>query len=211
MALVVLALVLILGAFGIGRLFADNAASSDTGADTDAGSESEGSGEEQAASPYKGAVRAVPIADARATCQAGSSVDAAGNPTTYEPARAVDKNLSTAWRCDGSGAGERFTVTLPAETTVAEVGLVPGYAKTDPASGVDRYAENNRITKVRWRFDDGTTFVQKMNGNPADRSMRTRRLPETATSQVVIEILASQPGARNTVAISEIRIATPAG
>jgi len=203
----VLALVLVLGAFGIGRLFADNAASSET----DTGSESEGSGEAQQPAPYEGAVRAVPVADATATCQAGSSVDAAGNPTTYEPAKAHDKNLSTAWRCDGSGAGERFTVTLPEETTVAEVGLVPGYAKTDPASGVDRYAENNRITRVRWRFDDGTTIVQRMKGDPADRSMRTLRLPETTTSQVVIEILASQPGARNTVAISEIRIATPAG
>jgi hypothetical protein len=94
---------------------------------------------------------------------------------------------------------------------VAEVGLVPGYAKTDAASGVDRYAENNRITKVRWRFDDGTTHVQTMSGSPGDRSMRTMRVPETSTRRVVLEILASQRGPRNTVAISEIRIGTPAG
>jgi len=211
----VLAVLLVLGAFGIGRLFADNAASSETSTGSESagsgGSESEGNGEAQQPAPYQGAVSAVPVADAAATCQSGSSIDAAGNPTTYEPAKAYDKDFSTAWRCDGSGAGQKFTLTLPEETTVAEVGLVPGYAKTDPASGVDRYAENNRITKVRWRFDDGSTYVQKMKGDPADRSMRTRRLPETTTSQVVIEILASQPGTRNTVAISEIRIATPSG
>jgi hypothetical protein len=88
--------------------------------------------------------------------------------------------------------------------------MVPGYAKTDPASGVDRYAENNRITKVRWTFDDGKSYVEKMSGDPGDRSMRTMRIPKTPSSRVVIEILASQPGPRNTVAISEIRIGTPA-
>ncbi len=150
------------------------------------------------------------IAGASATCQTANSIDAAGNPTSYEPAKAFDSDISTAWRCDGSGKGQRFTVQLPSEVTVAEVGLVPGYAKTDPASGVDRYAENNRITKVRWRFDDGTTVVQRMGGDPGNRSMRTIRVPETATRSVVIEILASQPGPRNTVAISEIRVATPA-
>ncbi len=69
---------------------------------------------------------------------------------------------------------------------------MPGYAKTDPANGVDRYAENNRITRVRWRFDDGTTFVQRMSANPGDRSMRTMRIPVTQTSRVVLEILGSQ-------------------
>ena len=151
------------------------------------------------------------VADASASCQTGNSVDAAGNVVSYEPSKAYDSNLATAWRCDGPGAGERFTVTLPKETEVAELGLVPGYAKTDPASGEDRYAENNRITKVRWRFDDGTTFVQRMKGDPTDRSMRTMRIPATSTGRVVIEILATQPGPRNTVAISELRIAAPAG
>lgn len=209
-ALAALALLLVLGAFGIGRLFADDAAQdetspSDTGAET-----GESGGSQEKPERYAGPVDAVRIAGANATCQTANSVDAAGNPTSYEPAKAFDSDISTAWRCDGSGKGQRFTVQLPSEVVVAEVGLVPGYAKTDPASGVDRYAENNRITKVRWRFDDGTTVVQKMSGNPGNRSMRTIRVPETATRSVVIEILASQPGPRNTVAISEIRVATPA-
>jgi len=214
-AVAALALLLILGAFGIGRLFADDAAQDEAGTSTGSGETGEtgggGGGSQEKPERYAGPVDAVTIAGGSATCQTANSVDAAGNPTSYEPAKAFDSDISTAWRCDGSGQGQRFTVQLPSEVVVAEVGLVPGYAKTDPASGVDRYAENNRITKVRWRFDDGTTVVQKMGGDPGNRSMRTIRVPETATGSVVIEILASQPGSRNTVAISEIRVATPAG
>lgn len=200
-----LAVLVVLGAFGIGRLLADNAADSEAG---DGGS---GAGEKGGAEPYQGSVEAATIAKAAATCQAGSSVDAAGNPTTYEPANAYDSNLTTAWRCNGSGKGQRLTVTLPEETKIAEVGLVPGYAKTDPASGANRYAENNRITRVRWTFDDGSSFVQRMSGSARDRSMRTMRVPATTTRQVVMEILASKRGPRNTVAVSEIRLARSSG
>ncbi|HSE09215.1 MAG TPA: hypothetical protein VLB29_11175 [Nocardioidaceae bacterium] len=212
LALAGVALVLILAAFGVGRLFAGDGDSDEGSSASSSGADSSGGGDSQGQqAPYDGPVDAVPIAGGNATCQAAQSVDAAGTPATYEPAKAFDSDLSTAWRCDGSGKGQRFTITLPQETTVAELGMVPGYAKTDPVSGADRYAENNRITKVRWRFDDGTTFVQRMKGSAADRSMRTIRIPETSTTTLVIEILRSKPGPRNTVAISEIRVATPAG
>ncbi len=199
------ALLLVVGAYGVGRLLADDGVTTSAGGGTPDTAEAP-----RAAQAYEGAVRAVPLARASATCQSGSSVDAAGNPVTYEPAKVHDADLSTAWRCDGDGAGQALTVDLAEETEVAELGLVPGYAKTDPASGVDRYAENNRITRVRWRFDDGTTFVQRMSANPHDRSMRVLRIPPTETSQVVLEILGSRPGARDTVAVSEIRVASPA-
>jgi hypothetical protein len=202
--LTVLAVLLVAGAFGVGRLFADGPTVDEPAAGTDVG-------QPEADESYQGAVDAVDVAGSSATCQAADSVDAAGNPTSYKPAFAHDSDLSTAWRCDGRGIGERVTLTLPEKTTVAEVGLVPGYAKTDPISGVDRYAENNRITRVRWHFDDGSTVVQKMSGAANDRSMRTLRVPETDTGSVVIEVLASRPGTRNTVAISEVRVATPSG
>jgi hypothetical protein len=131
-------------------------------------------------------------------------VDAAGNPVTYEPAKAYDGDQTTAWRCDGSGSGESFTVSLAEETKLGEVGLVPGYAKTDANSGEDRYAENNRITKVRWVFSDGTEVVQKMDGSATNRDLRKMRIPKTTADEVTIEILDSVKGPRNTVAISEI-------
>jgi hypothetical protein len=201
------ALVLVAGAFGIGRMFAEDAGSDEPTAGTVA-SDGEAGGD---AAPYDGPVKSVPVTGASATCQAPPSVDAAGNPATYEPAMVHDSDHSTAWRCNGRGKGQRLTLSLPEGTVVAEVGLVPGYAKTDPVSGADRYAENNRITRVRWRFDDGSTYVQRMRGGPGNRSMRTMRVPETTTSSLVIEILRSKPGPRNRVAISEVRIASPAG
>jgi hypothetical protein len=205
-ALAAAALVLVVGAFGIGRMFADEAASDDPDAEAVV-SDGEAGGEE----PYAGQVESVRVAGASATCQAPSSVDAAGNQVTYEPAMVHDGDHSTAWRCNGQGRGQSLTLSLPEGTVVAEVGLVPGYAKTDPVSGADRYAENNRITRVRWRFDDGSTYVQRMRGAPGNRSMRTMRVPRTSTNSVVVEILRSQPGPRNMVAISEVRIASPAG
>jgi hypothetical protein len=207
-ALLILAVVLVVVAFGVGRLLADNAAESEKQAGGSGGSGSSGG---QNAAPYDGAVQAATIAGATASCQARSSVDAAGNPTTYEPGNAYDRNLTTAWRCAGSGKGQSLTITLPEGTEIAEVGLVPGYAKTDPVSGADRYAQNNRITRVRWRFDDGSSVVQRMGGSAQNRSMRTQRIAPTTTRKVVLEILGSQRGPRNTVAISEIRLASPAG
>jgi hypothetical protein len=200
------AVVLVVGAFGIGRMFADEAGSGDQDAEAVVSN-----GEGRPGEPYDGQVKSVQVTRASATCQAPSSVDAAGNQVTYEPAMVHDGDHSTAWRCNGGGRGQRLTVSLPEGTVVAEVGLVPGYAKTDPVSGADRYAENNRITQVRWHFDDGSTYMQRMRGAPGNRSMRTMRVPETATSNVVIEILRSQPGPRNRVAISEVQIASPAG
>ena len=199
LAAIGVAAALVAGAYGAGRLVAHSAA--------DGAGIAQQAAAEQRQERYDGPLDAVRITDATASCQSDTSRDAAGNPTAYEPANAHDEDLSTAWRCDGSGVGQRFTVQVPAGTVVGEVGLVPGYAKTDPATGVDRYAENNRITRVRWAFDDGSTFVQKMSGSPDDRRLRTRRVPATETGQVVVEILASEPGPRDTVAISEIRVA----
>ena len=87
---------------------------------------------------------------------------------------------------------------------LGQVGLVPGYAKTDPASGVDRYAENNRITKVRWTLDDGVQVIQRLDPDPSSRAMQVLRVPRTTTDTVVLEILAVQRGQRATTAISTI-------
>lgn len=166
----------------------------------------DGAGREAKPKPYRGPTVAVPISAATATCQARSSVDAAGNPVGYAPRFAFDEDVTTAWRCAGDGVGESLTLTVPRGTRIGEVGLVPGYAKTDPRTGADRYAENNRITRVRWRFDDGTAVVQKLNGSPRTRRMQFRAVPPTVSRTVVLEVRASRPGPRDTIAVSEIRI-----
>lgn len=203
-------LVLVAGAFAVGRVVSDDATDRNL-AEQSTGSGGPGSsgGERGAAerAPYRGPVDVVTVASASASCQAGDSVDAAGNPVSYPPASAADADLSTAWRCDGAGVGQTLTLELPEGTRVAEVGLVPGYAKTDPATGEDRYAENNRITRVRWTFAGGASYVQRIGGGAEDRSMRTIRVPATRTGTVTMEVLASDPGPRNTIAVSEVRVA----
>jgi len=124
---------------------------------------------------------------------------------SYAAANLTDGVADTTWRCDGQAIGETITLTLPDKTAVGEVGLIPGYAKTDPATGDDRYAENNRVTRVRWTIGD-IVVDQKMSGSTDDRSLRLLRVPKTDADEVQLEILAVAKGSRNTTAISEVQI-----
>ena len=132
-----------------------------------------------AGKPYAGTTDTARIGGASATCQSGNGVDSAGNLVSYSPGNVYDEDMTTAWRCDGDGSGQKLTVDLAGKTKIGEVGLVPGYAKTDVRSGIDRYAENDRITRVRWVFDDGTTVEQSFDPAVANRSMQSMRIPVT--------------------------------
>ena len=231
-ALLVLAvLVLVLGAYGVGRIFAtgvDEAApvvdqtgtptvpASDPSASDQATSHS-GKATQQPPKPkksahraqavWKGPVSAVPVASAQAGCTAPSSVDAAGHPVTYQAANAIDGQADTTWRCPGSAIGKTLVLHLGDDVAVGAVGLVPGYAKTDPVSGANRYAENNRITAVRWALGDGRTVVQHLSGSATDRSLRSVRVPRTETDTITLQVLAVQEGPRDTTCVSEVRVA----
>ncbi len=154
---------------------------------------------------WDGDVGPVVISEVVADCTSAPSVDAAGDPVEYQAGNAVDGDPTTAWRCDGEAIGETLRLVLPPGTPVAEVGLIPGYAKTDPASGADRFTENNRITRVRWVFEDGTKVVQELD--PADRTVQRLRIPRTESGTIVLEVLAVERGTRNRTAISEIEVA----
>ena len=216
LVLVGLALVLILGAYGVGRLFSSQVGDTGVEAGVEAGDADgvvlgqDGTAGSQAGSQvkdrYAGKVAPAAIAGGTASCQSDSSVDAAGRQVSYPPANTFDNRETTAWRCDGDGIGQKLSLDLAGTVTLGEVGMVPGYAKTDASSGANRYAENNRITRARWIFDDGSSFVQQLDGSVGNRSMQTMRIPKTATGQVTIEILDSVGGPRNTVAISEVQI-----
>jgi hypothetical protein len=163
--------------------------------------------EATAAHGWTGPVRPVGIDAIAADCTAPPGSDAAGRTVTYVPQNATDGKADTAWRCTGTAVGERLVLRLSGPADVAEVGLVPGYAKTDPESGADRYAENNRITRVRWTFGDGVSVVQRLDPDPSLRAPQLLRVPRTTTDRVTLEILAVKKGPRNTTAISEIRLA----
>jgi hypothetical protein len=156
---------------------------------------------------WTGPVTAVAIDAISADCTAPPSSDSAGHRVTYVPENAADRKSQTAWRCSGTAVGQRLRIRLAADTDIAEVGLLPGYAKTDPESGVDRYAENNRVTRVRWTLGDGVTVVQRLDPDPSSRMVQSVRVPRTTTDTISLEILAVKRGPRNTTAISEVSLA----
>jgi hypothetical protein len=158
--------------------------------------------------PYAGALAPVDVVNASATCVASPGVDGGGNPVTYLAGNMLDDDPTTAWRCDGDGRGVTLTMRLGDPTTIVAVGMIPGYAKTDPYDHIDRYAENRRISKVRWTFGDGSWIEQTLSTDPKSRRLQTLRIPKVTSNRVTLEILDSVPGSRDTVAISAVELAT---
>jgi Zn-dependent protease with chaperone function len=169
-----------------------------------------GAGQQAAGAPTGSAPAArlaeqAPRASATASATAPDSVDDAGNPVGYGAANVLDGDRSTAWRVKGDGSGATVTLSLPRATHVTQVGLVPGYAKVDAASGRDRFGENRRVREVRWHFGDGTVTEQRFQ----DRPVLQRVAVDVVTSRVVIEIVATVPGdpAHDFTAISDVSVA----
>jgi hypothetical protein len=104
-----------------------------------------------------------------------------------------------------------LTFDLGRMRQVAAVGIIPGYAKTDPVDGTDRYAQNRRISRVRWIFDNGHVIEQRLDTAAGNRRLQVVRIAPAETRTVSLTILDSTGGSRETVAISEARIAAPAG
>lgn len=143
-------------------------------------------------------------ASASASATAPDNVDAAGSLVSYAASNVVDGDPRTAWRVPGDGLGVTVTVTLPSSARLSRVGLIPGYAKVDPKSGVDRFPQNRRISEVRWHFDDGTTVDQRF----ADKPSMQRTAVDVTTSSVTIEIVTTRPGDphHDYVPISEVSL-----
>lgn len=134
-------------------------------------------------------------------------VDGAGNPTTYDAGQMLDGDPSTTWRMDGDGTGVTITFTLDTRRAVSTLGLINGYAKIDPATGEDRYAQSRRITQVTWTLDQ-TTFKQRL----ADgiRGPQAITFPAVTTRTVTLRLDAvTGPGDPqfNRTAISDVLIA----
>lgn len=150
---------------------------------------------------------------ASASCVSSPSQDRGGTTVTYGPEKTVDSLPNTAWRCDGDGVGQRLEISFPGRVTLTSIGLVPGYAKTDPYDGTDRYAQNRRISAVRYTFDDGSAVSQNFDTSSSYRSIQTLALPNVSTSHVTITILSSVSGEAtggqqpfDKVAISEVAV-----
>jgi LysM repeat protein len=124
-----------------------------------------------------------------ASCQAPDSEEADGRPIVFSPGNVLDRNPATAWRCDASASPKTLTFTFDGATHLTSVGLIGGYVKVDPLTGVDRFPQNHRVRQVRWTFDNGTTVTQDLTDS---RSMQTLPVDITATT-VTMEITATYP------------------
>jgi LysM repeat protein len=124
-----------------------------------------------------------------AGCQAPNSEEADGTEIVFAPGNVLDNDPATAWRCETSEADKSLTFTFAEPTRLTSVGLIGGYVKVDPLTGVDRFPQNHRVRQVRWTFSDGSTVTQDLADS---REMQTMPVDVTTTG-VKMEILATYP------------------
>ena len=119
----------------------------------------------------------------------------------------LDGDPATAWRMDGDGSREVLTFTLDAARPVTTVGLLNGYAKTDPRTGEDRYGQERRITGVTWQVGEQTYPQTLVDG---DHEVQTISFPPVRASTVQLRIdTVTLPGNDrfDQTVISEVEIA----
>jgi hypothetical protein len=155
------------------------------------------------------------IVGATASCTSGPGVDSAGNRFTYEAANAVDGQPDTAWRCDHDGVGASLLLTFDQPAVISWIGVVPGFSKTDPYDGTDRYRQGRKVSAARFVFDDGTYVTADFDTGSTSRGMQVVRFAPTTTAHVDMIVLASVPGSpangagpTDKIAISELTIGT---
>jgi hypothetical protein len=135
---------------------------------------------------------------------AAGSTDACGKDVAFDSSRLADDSSETAWRMDGDGSGKSLTLALDGSHRVVSVGLIPGYALVDPCDGSDRFAQNRRITKVTWQFDDGSApVVQELRDAP--EMQRVAVSAQATTVTLKIDGVTADPE-RDFTAISEIDV-----
>jgi hypothetical protein len=120
--------------------------------------------------------------------QAPNGKDAAGFPTNYAAVHLVDGDPSTAWRMVGDGTGYDVTFTFPGPRALYRVGLINGYAKSDPTSGEDRYRQGRRITAVRWLADGQELLRQSLRVDQRGMQVASLPVPTRAARTVTLHI-----------------------
>jgi len=138
-----------------------------------------------------------------ASSTAPSSTDAAGNPVTYVPANVIDGNVQTAWRTPGDGHGQWVTLIFDNPIEVVRIGLIPGYAKTDPQTGANRFLQDRIIKAVAYQIPGLPNTPQPFEPLPVPQFVPLR----ATTSQITVKILATTAaGGLDYTAISEIYV-----
>jgi hypothetical protein len=138
-----------------------------------------------------------------ASITAPPSNDACLNQVPFTADRVSDGDPETAWRTIGDGVGETLTLQFGAPVRVTRVGLIPGYAKVDRCDGTDRFTENRRISRVLYRFSDGSTVPQRLQPTRQVQYVDVDAVTESLS--VTIRGTTSH-GGRDATPISEIEV-----
>jgi hypothetical protein len=139
-------------------------------------------------------------AQVNASSTAAPSVDSVGNPVTFDATNVADGDPSTAWRTAGDGVGATLQVTFGAPVHLDQIGMVVGYAKTDPYDGSDRFIQNGRVNTAQFAFDDGRSYNVAFTDA---RDLQTFEI-DADTQSVTVRVVSSVPGSRDYTAIGEI-------
>jgi len=149
---------------------------------------------------------AISIASVSATTTRPDSTDACNQAINYAATNLVDGNPSTAWMAGGDGTGASITLRFGATKDINFVGMIPGYAKVDPCTGNDRFAELRRIQRVRWTFSNGTSIEQLLDAE--NRAMQFAVIPggvkASSVRLTILETLAPGSPVLNHTPISDV-------
>jgi hypothetical protein len=115
---------------------------------------------------------------------APSSTDGAGNVVTYVPANVIDGRIETAWRAPGDGRGVTLTLVFDNAVDVTRIGLIPGYSKSDPATGVNRFSQDRIIRSVRYLVPGRPPIEQTFRPDPVPQFVHVG----ATTRRITIEI-----------------------
>jgi hypothetical protein len=122
----------------------------------------------------------------------------------YPAFNAADGNPSTAWAeaAEGSGIGEKLTVTFPVSRHVSEVRVLPGYAKTEAL-----FRKYNRPKVLDVEFSDGTKTTLSLADEPS-----LQRFPVSVDAEWAKVTIADvyKGTTRDETYLSEIEFGTPA-
>jgi len=160
-----------------------------------------------AGAAYSGPLRPLEPVSAGAACTAGPTDDGKGGEVRHDAELVLDDDPETAWMCRGLAVGKRLTIRFDAPTTVAEIGIVNGWAKGRAGSRSDLYRQYRRIEAVRYRFDGDRWIDHELD--PTDRSTQTLRIPATTTRTVTVELREISSASRDATAVSGLTFAGP--
>lgn len=131
------------------------------------------------------------------------SKDAAGHVVTYLPSNVLDGDVATAWRTQGNGHGDTLTLLFNDPVEIVRIGLIPGYAKSDPETGTNRFVQDRIIREVRYLIPGLAPTVQRFQPQPRPQYVPINKV----TDQITVEILdTTKPGGADFTAISEIYV-----